>query len=72
MESRRQNQKRTCERISKSGTGDKEDHREKDEVVRTCQEKVRRAHTTTKKNVRFTSTMKEKERKTEIQVERLV
>ena len=32
-------QKRTCERISKSGTSDKEDHREKAKVVRTNQER---------------------------------
>ena len=32
----RQNQKRTCERISESSTSDNEDHREKAKVVRTC------------------------------------
>ena len=32
---------RTCERISKSSTNDKEDHREKAEVVRTCKAKER-------------------------------
>ena len=31
----RLNQKRTCERISKSGTSDKDDNREKAKVVRT-------------------------------------
>ena len=33
------NQKRTCERISKSDTSDKEDRGEKTEIARTCQEK---------------------------------
>ena len=47
----RYNQKRTCERISKSSTSDNEDHREKAKVV-----KGRRARTT--KNVRCTSTRK--------------
>ena len=32
----RYNQKRTCERISKSSTSDKQDPREKAKVVRTC------------------------------------
>ena len=32
----RYNQKRTCEMTSESGTSNKEDHREKATVVRTC------------------------------------
>ena len=66
----KKNQKRTCGRISKSGTGDKDDHREQAKVVRTCQEKRRRVYA--KKNVRCTSTRKETETKADIQVERLV
>ena len=39
----RYNQKRTCERISKSSTSDNEDDKEKTKVVQTCYEKKRRA-----------------------------
>ena len=66
----KENQKRTCEMISKSSTSVNGDHRENAKVVRTCQEKGRRART--KKNVRCTSTQKETERNTENQVERLL
>ena len=38
----RSNQKQTCERISESGTSDKEDHREKSKVVRTYKDVLRR------------------------------
>ena len=38
----RYNQKRTRERISKSSTSDKEDHRDMAKVVRTCQGNGRR------------------------------
>ena len=63
------NLKRTCRRISKSGTSDKEDHRENAKVGLTCPEKGRRARA--KKTVRCTSSRKETERKTENQAERL-
>ena len=40
----KENLKRTCELISKSSTSVKGGHRENAKVVRTCQEKGRRAH----------------------------
>ena len=63
----RKNQKRICERISKSSTSDKEDRRESGtDILRDG------TNVPTKNNVRCTSTRKETERKTQNQVERLV
>ena len=70
MESRRKiNHKRTCERIGKSGTSEKEDRRRKANGARTCQEN--REGLGVKKNGRFTSSRKKTESMTENQVERL-
>ena len=60
----------TCERISESGIGVKEDRGEKTEVVRWCWEKGQRARA--KKDDRYTDTEKETERQTENEVERLL